>query len=574
MRLIMVGHPNVGKSALFNRLTGARVVVSNYPGTTVEFTRGVMRLVGRRVEVLDFPGTYSLDSSCKAEEVVLAGLEEMAPDDVLLNVVDSTNLERNLGLTLQLLSLRRPMLVALNFWDEAQHTGVSIDAPALEQRLGVPCVPVVAVAGLGIRTLVERIRESRPSTYLLNGRCRWEAVGEIVREVQTLRHRHHTWRERLGDASLQPFTGAAIAVVVLGGSMAVVHWVGEGLIEGVCEPLFVRMWTPAVLWLSTHWGNEGWLHDVLIGTLTGGEINYGESFGLLTTGLYVPLAVILPYVFAFYSVLAVLEDSGYLPRLAVLADRLMHTVGLHGMGVIPMLLGMGCNVPGALSCRIMESERERFIASALLAIGVPCMAQTAMIVGLAGRYPLALPIIFGSLVIIWFALGLLMNRFLPGESPEILVDVPPYRRPRVRSLAKKVGMHLTWYLREAVPFVLLGVLLANLLYHLGVIAFAGRLAAPVVGGVLGLPAESVGGLLIGLLRKDLAVGMLAPLDLPFRQTVVACVVLVLYFPCVATLPVLLKELGSRQMLLAAAIMIGTALAAGGILNLALWATVG
>ena len=169
---------------------------------------------------------------------------------------------------------------------------------------------------------------------------------------------------------------------------------------------------------------------------------------------------------------------------------------------------------------------------------------------------------------------MILNRILPGESPEILVDVPPYRLPRLRSLAKKVGMRLSWYLREAVPFVLLGVLLANLLYHLGVIAFAGRLAAPVVGGILGLPVESVGGLLIGLLRKDLAVGMLAPLDLSFRQTVVACVVLVLYFPCVATFAVLLKELGGARMLLAAAIMIATALAAGGVLNLALWATVG
>ena len=383
MRLIMIGHPNVGKSALFNRLTGVRVVISNYPGTTVEFTRGAMHVAGERVDVLDFPGTYSLDSSCKAEEVVLAGLDEMAPDDVLLNVVDSTNLERNLGLTLQLVSLRRPMLIALNFSDEAAHTGIEVDARALERRLGVPCVPVVAVAGLGIRTLVERIREARPSACPLNGPCRWETVGEILREVQTLHHRHHTWRERLGDASLQPFTGAVIAVVALGGSMAAVHWVGEGLIERVCDPLVTRIWTPVVLWLSTHLGSGGWLHDVLIGALTGGEINYGESFGLLTTGLYVPLAVILPYIFAFYSVLAILEDSGYLPRLAVLADRLMHTVGLHGMGVIPMLLGMGCNVPGALSCRIMESRRERFIASVLLAIAVPCMAQTAMIVGLA-----------------------------------------------------------------------------------------------------------------------------------------------------------------------------------------------
>ena len=575
MRLVMVGNPNVGKSALFNRLTGAHVIVSNYPGTTVEITRGAMRIATQRIEVVDFPGIYSLEPTCKAEEVAAKEFAKLTPDDVILNIVDSTNLERNLGLTLQLIKLRKPMLVGLNFWDEAEHTGVKIDAPVLEGLLGVPCIPVVGTTGEGTKTLAERIHQAAISPYEFDDHCKWDEVGRILGTVQRLSHRHHTWRERLGDASLNPFAAAVIAILVLGLSLGAIRWVGEGLIDYIFEPFFNRVWSPLMLEFSAFLGGGGWLHHLLIGTLINGEINYGESFGLLTTGLFVPFAAVLPYIFAFYLLLSILEDSGYLPRLAVLADRLMHNVGLHGMGVVPMLLGLGCNVPGALSSRIFESDRERFICIMLTAIAVPCMAQTAMIIGLAGRHgPQALAIIFGTLFVVWLGLGVVLNRFLKGESPEILVDVPPYRMPHFRSLAKKVWMRLVWFLREAVPFVLGGVLLANLLYSAGVIDFIGRLAAPVVTGLMGLPEESVGGLIIGFFRKDVAVGMLAPLHLSFRQTIVACVVLAVYFPCVAAFIIILRELGVVRMLMATAIMVATALVVGGILNLALRAVFG
>lgn len=570
MRLVMVGNPNVGKSALFNRLTGARVIVSNYPGTTVEITRGAMRTATQRIEVVDFPGIYSLEPTCKAEEVAATEIGKLTPDDVILNVVDSTNLERNLGLTLQLVKLRKPMLVALNFWDEAEHTGVKIDAPALEGILGVPCVPVVGTTGEGIKTLAARIHQAAISAYDFDDHRKWDEVGAILGTVQKLSHRHHTLGERLGDVSLKPFSGTVFAILVSGVSFGAIRWIGEGLIDTIFGPFFHRIWSPLMVELSVSLGGSGWLQHLLIGTLTGGKIVYGESFGLLTTGLFVTFAVVLPYIFAFYLVLSILEDSGYLPRLAVLADRLMHKVGLHGMGVVPMLLGLGCNVPGVLSSRIMESDRERFICITLTTIAVPCMAQIAMIVGLAGRQGAqALAVIFGTLFVIWFVLGVALNRFLQGESPEILMDVPPYRMPHLRSLAKKVWMRLVWFLREAVPFVLGGVLLANLLYSAGVIDFIGRLAAPVVIGLLGLPKESIGGLLVGFLRKDVAVGMLAPLHLSFRQTIVACVVLAVYFPCVATFTMIVRELRVARMFMATAIMGATALVVGGALNLVL-----
>ena len=575
MKVVLAGNPNVGKSALFNRLIGASVIVSNYPGTTVEFTRGTMRAGERQIEVVDLPGAYSLAPTCKTEEVANRGIEELAPGDVILNVVDSTNLERSLGLTLQIIKLRRPMVVALNLWDEAKHTGVQIDVPALEKELGVPCVPIVAITGEGMKSLVEKIFQATASPRDFDDSQRWCEVGTILGTAQKLTHRHHTFLERLGDASLRPFTGAAIAVLVLGLSLGAIRLVGEGLIAYVFNPFFEKAWSPLALKFSALLGGGGWLHDLLIGKLADGRIDYGTSFGLLTTGLYVPFAAVLPYVFAFYLVLSVLEDSGYLPRLAVLADRIMHKVGLHGMGMIPMLLGLGCNVPGVLSSRIMESNRERFICITLLAIAVPCAAKAAMIIGLAGRHgPPALAIIFGTLLLVWFVLGVILNKVLKGESPEILVDIPPYRLPYFKGLLKKVWARLVAFVLEAVPFVLAGVLLANLLYTFGVIDFIGRLAEPVFSGLLGLPRDAVGGLVIGFLRKDVAIGMLVPLNLSFRQTVVACLVLSVYFPCVATFAVMLREIGIAGMLKAGVIMALTALTAGALMNLALKAALG
>jgi len=567
MKILLVGNPNVGKSVVFNRLTGANVIVANYPGTTVEFTAGKVRVDGQRVEIIDVPGTYSLEPTCKAEEVAVTMLDGMTDEDVLVNIVDATNLERSLNLTLELIKRRKPMVVALNFWDETKHTGVKIDVAKLEVLIGVSCVPLVAITGTGIKTLVEHVASARISSYQFDDAERWHEIGKIVSSVQQIMHRHHSLRDRLEDASVRPLSGALIAGVVLLGMFEAIRWIGEGLIAHVCSPVFERLWVPVVLKLSGALGGTGFLHGLLIGKLVDGKISFSESFGLLTTGLYVPLGAVLPYVFAFYLVLSILEDTGYLPRLAVLADTVMHRLGLHGMAIIPMLLGLGCNVPGALSARIMESRKERFIAATLMAIAVPCMAQISMIVGLAGNYGArALVPVFVTLLLVWLVLGRILHRTVKGESPEILLDVPPYRIPYWPGLAKKVVMRMVWFLREAVPWVLVGVLLVNLLYEFKVIAVAGNLTAPVVTGILGLPREAVGGLVIGFLRKDVAVGMLAPLHLSLRQMIVASVVLAMYFPCVATFVVLAKELGAAGLLRATAIMLGSALIVGVALN--------
>ena len=570
MKILLMGNPNVGKSVVFNRLTGANVIVSNYPGTTVEFTKGSMKIGGQRTELIDVPGTYTLEPTCKAEEIAVQMLKETKAGDVVINIADSTNLERSLNLTLQLIKRKVPLIVALNFWDETKHTGISIDVGKLEEILGVPCVPTCAVTGEGVSWLVETIKDAKTSAYQYEEKERWHEIGNIVEAVQKVTHQHHTLLQRLGDASVKPITGLPIALVVLFLAFKVIQFIGEGLIGYVGEPIFENLWAPVMLKLSSLLGGEGFLHDLIIGDLIEGEIDFGQSFGLLTTGLFVPFAAVLPYVFAFYVVLSFLEDSGYLPRLGILVDTVMHRLGLHGLAIIPMMLGLGCNVPAALSTRILETRKQRFIAATLMAIAVPCMAQIAMIAGLAGKHGAAgLGIIFGTLFIVWLLLGILMNRFSRGESPEIFIEIPPYRIPYLRGLAKKIWIRIKWFVKEAVPWVLFGVFIVNILYTLGIIQFIGRFTAPVVTGVLGLPREAVGALIIGFLRKDVAVGMLAPLGLTLKQLVIASVVLTMYFPCVATFTTLAKELGFVDMLKSAGIMIVSSLIVGGLLNLIL-----
>ena len=570
MRIFLVGNPNVGKSVLFRRLTGIYAIVSNYPGTTVELIAGRIRVGKGIAEVTDLPGAYSLEPTSEAEKVTAKMLNGLEKDDIVVNVLDSTNLERSLGLTLELVKLRRPMVIALNLWDEAAHTGVKIDVKLLEEMLGLPCLPLVALTGEGVKALVDSLPHARTSGRVFDSARRWDEVGKIVKRVQVITHRHHTLLDRLGDASLRRFTGIVIALGVLGMSFEAIRLIGEGLIRWIFEPLFQGIWSPLMLQLSGFLGGNGFLHALLIGDLVDSGIDYGQSFGLLTTGLFVPFGAVLPYVFAFYLVLSLLEDCGYLPRLAVIADRFMHTVGLHGMGIVPMLLGLGCNVPGALAGRIMESARERFIGVTLMAIAVPCMAQVAMIIALAGPYGAhALALIFGTLAALWLVLGTILRKTMKGESTELLLDVPPYRVPFLRGLAQKVGMRLASFMVEAVPFVLLGVLLVNLLYYLKVIDAIGRFTSPVIVSLLGLPPESAGALVVGFLRKDVAVGMLIPLHPSFRQTIVASVVLSIYFPCVATFAVILRELGILGTLKASAIMVATVLTVGGLLNLIL-----
>jgi len=570
MQILLVGNPNVGKSALFSRLTGTHIIASNYPGTTVEFTRGYLNLGEERAELIDVPGNYTLEPGSKAEEVAVEMLKE---GDLVINVVDATNLERNLNLTLQLLERQTPVIVALNMWDDTKHRGINIDVARLEELLGVPVVPTVGVTGQGVKELVRRLPEAKvpenARTYS-NSDERWARVGDIVSQVQSLSHRHHRWYEHLEDASSHRVGGILIALLVLFAIFLFVRFAGEGIINYVTDPLFEGLWTPVLAKLSVALGAGGFWHNILIGNLIGGGIDYYQSFGLLSTGLYIPLAVVLPYIFSFYLALGILEDIGYLPRLAVLMDTIMHRLGLHGYAIIPTILGFGCNVPGIMATRILESRKQRFIAATLISIGVPCAALQAMIIGVVGRQGVGyVAMVYGSLLISWVIIGLILNRAVKGFNPELLVEIPPYRLPPWRVIGEKLWLRVTGFIKEALPIVLGTVLVVNILYTLGVFNAIADITAPVLTGLWGLPKETITALVVGLLRKDVALGMLAPLALTAKQLVISSTVLAMFFPCVATFVILARELGIRDLLKAMGIMIAAALIMGSLQNLIL-----
>jgi len=569
-KILLMGNPNVGKSVIFSRLTGIGVIASNYPGTTVEFCRGCVGSGEQRLEVIDVPGTYSLEPTSPAEEVAVKMLNKAVEekDSIVVNVVDATNLERNLNLTLQLLKKETPMIIALNLWDETKHLGISIDVEKLQKIIDVPIIPTVAITGEGISALIKKLPEAKKGEYEFDDNERWHEIGKIVEEVQKIKHKHHTIFERLDDLTIHPWTGIPIAIVLMLAIFQLIRFIGENLIIYIFEPIFENLWAPLMIGLSGLLGSKGIIHNILIGQLINGRIDFSQSFGILTTGLYVEFAQVLPYVVAFYLVLSFIEDSGYLARLAVLLDKLMHLVGLHGMAIIPMFLGLGCNVPGTLSLRILETKRERFIAATLMAICVPCMSLSAMIFGLVGKYGAQgiFPVYF-TLFVVWLVGGILMNLIFKGESPEIFTEIPPYRLPYLIALFKKVWMRIKWFLQEATPFVLLGVLLVNILYAIGIINFIGGIVGPIMTKLLGLPVEAAAALLIGFLRKDIAVGMLVPLRLSLKQLIIACVVLAMYFPCVATFAALLKELGILDLIKATLIMVCSAFLVGVLLNL-------
>ncbi|MBN2179340.1 MAG: ferrous iron transporter B [Deltaproteobacteria bacterium] len=568
MKILLMGNPNVGKSVIFSRLTGVRVVSSNYPGTTVSYTSGFMKTGDETAEIIDVPGTYTLEPTSEAEEIALDMLKS---GDVVINVVDATNLERNLYLTLQLLEKKIPLVVALNLWDDTKHRGISIDRKKLETILGVPVIATSGLTGQGIKDLAESIPRATTSDITsMNRDERWAFVGKIIDNIQTIAHRHHRWFERLEDASVKPKTGLFIAAAVLAISYYIIRFVGENLITYILDPFFYKIWLPVLTKLSVLMGEGGLLHDVIVGKLISGNIHFIESFGLLSSGLYVPIAMVLPYIISFYLVIGLLEDIGYLPRLAVLLDTTMHKIGLHGFAIVPTLLGLGCNVPAIMATRVLESRRERFIAATLVSIAIPCASAQAMIFGLVGKFGgKYVAMVYGTLFLVWIILGYILNKILKGLSPELLIEIPPYRIPPWGIVFQKLFYRIDNFLREAVPIILAAVFIINILFIFGIFDYVARFAAPVITGIWGLPEESIVAIVIGFIRKDAALGMLAISALTAKQMVIGSVVLTMFFPCIATFVVLLKELGLRDFLKSMLIMIVSALTVGGLLNVIL-----
>ncbi|MFW5996712.1 MAG: FeoB small GTPase domain-containing protein [Verrucomicrobiota bacterium] len=568
-RLLLTGNPNVGKSAVFTRLTGIHATTSNYPGTTVTVKKGRSRIGDEDFEVIDLPGTYSLDFTNEAEKVAVELLETA---DIIVNVVDATNLERNLQLTMQLLERGQPLVMCLNMSDDAEHKGIHIDADKLSERLGIPVIPTVALSGRGIKELAAAVQEDvekLESGGVFDGiphhnrSERWLDIGSIVDDVQCLKHRHHTFLERLQDISIHPFSGIIFAAMVLTLSFFVIRTIGEGLIDYVMNPFFNNVYLPGVQFLADKFTGDGLVHHLFIGRLIDGEIDFIQSMGMLTTGLYVPLAMVLPYIIAFYLILSLLEDIGYLPRLGVLLDALMHKVGLHGFSVIPLLLGLGCNVPGILATRSLETRRERFIACTLISIGVPCVSLQAMIMKLVGElgigYVAAVYIFLAATVLL---LGSLLKLIIRGFLPELIIEIPPYRFPSPQVTLHKLFFRCRGFLAEAIPLILAGILVLNFLDYFNFFEVIANLTAPLVTNIWGLPKDAILPIVMGFLRKDIAAGLLVPLQLSGAQIMTATVLLSLTFPCIATFAVLVVELRWRDALKSIGLMLISAVILG------------
>jgi len=561
-KILLIGNPNVGKSVIFSRLTGINVITSNYPGSTVNFTKGYLSIGKDKFEIIDIPGTYTLEPTSKAEEVAVKMLNEGA--DYIINIVDATNLERNLNLTLQLLKQNIPVIIALNFWDETKHFGIYIDVAEFEKKLNIPIIPTCALTGEGIKELINRLPEAKSKIYKYEEEEKWHEIGNIVTQVQKLSHRHHTFLDRLEEISIRPLTGIPFALIILFITFIAVRFIGEGLINYILNPLFNNLYHPAIINVVNTILHYESLQRLLLGTTP--EVM--ESFGLLTTGIYIPLVVVLPYVFAFYLILGLLEDIGYLPRLAVLLDFLLHKIGLHGYASIPVILGLGCKVPAMLSIRILETKREKIIATVLVLMIAPCMPQTAMIMSLIAPHGVKFIILIFSLFFLIAVLNsFILNRLIKGEAPELFVEIPPYRIPYIPSVLKKMWLRLKAFIMEAVPLIIVGVFIIGVLDILGVTNFLANLFGKPITSILGLPKETISVMILGFLRKDISIALLVPFNLDIKQLIIASVFMVLYLPCIATFFTLIKEMGIKNTLIIVLIMLSTAIVIGALLNI-------
>lgn len=566
IKAVLAGNPNTGKSLLFSRITRTGAVSANYSGTTVETRTGKFIYQGTDYELIDGSGLYSLEEFCENDRTALSLLDE---GDVIINVIDATNLERNLNLTLQLVEKRKPMVVCLNFWEETEHKGIHIDAAALEKILDVPVVTASALQNDGIPELVAAISRARISTADFSGKDPWIHIGAIVKKVQKLTHRHHTFLELLSDITLNPAGGILSAVIVLVATLLFVRFIGEGMIANILDPFYLKLYSPFIHDL-VHKIPSQFMDNLLIGH----TVDPLQSFGILTSGVYIALVLVFPYFLAFYIVFGFLEDFGYLPRLAVVLDNTFHRLGLHGYSAIPVMLGLGCKVPAFLSTRILTNRREKILTTSLIMISAPCLPQTSMIISLGSHYgvPVVLSI-FIILLVIAFVTTLVLNRFMKGESSDFFTELPSYRMPSAVLMGRKLWMRVADYFYEVIPMIVFGVLIMNLLDRFYVIGFITDIIKTPVEYVFGLPPEIAPIMIMGFLRKDASIALLAPLNLSAEQFIIGSIFLTLYIPCIASFFTLARESGIRDSLKIMAIVFAAASGACAILH-ALFAAAG
>src|ERR1700693_3616234 len=639
--VVLVGNPNVGKSALFGALTGTYVTVSNYPGTTVEVSTGHAVMWGRRVAIVDTPGAASFVPFSEDERVTRDILLEGPPRHVVV-VGDAKNLERTLLLAVQVSEMEIPFVLCLNMMDEALARGLAVDEERLAERLGVPVVSTVAVRREGIPRLIEALERPRPGktriaypepvekavervvpllppsrlsarslalmalsgdgtlSAWLSERMSPESLARLEAARQSLRRQfpepvaYVVNRARLAEASrigqlaaprgetgerprrrfaraLDTATthriwGLPILAAILYLCYLFVGVFGaKTLVDLLENGLFGKILSPAATAAANRWIPWAIVRDLFVG-----------PYGIITMALAYSLALVLPIFGTFFLACGALEDSGYLPRLAVMVNRLFKKMGLNGKAVLPMVLGLGCDTMAAMTTRILETPKERLIVILLLALGVPCSAQLTVVMAmLSGLSLWAVVIWSGTVLGVILLVGRLASKMLPGRGGDFVLELPPLRAPRIGNIAVKTLARVEWYLKEAVPLFVLGTLILFVADRLRLLGFVERAAEPVLTGFLGLPRETAGAFVVGFLRRDFGAAGLFELarhgKLSPEQIVVSMVTITLFIPCIANFFMIVKERGWKTGLAIAAFITPFALSVGAALHWALTA---
>lgn len=593
-RIVLVGNPNVGKSVIFNELSGMHVDVSNFPGTTVEITRGRFK----EYDVYDTPGVYGV-SSFNDEERVARDIILQA--DVIINIVDATHLERDLFLTQQLIDMGKVIIVLLNFMDEVEKLKIAIDIERLSKFLGVLVVPIKALEGVGAEYLFRSVAQAREGIqrdelhaqlHLMLKMVGSQAEALLVLEGdQVIADRHgvraedsrdiiyigrrnrvnyivnHVLRDtdyrdrfsdRLGRWTLHPWTGIPIFVLAMYVAYLFIgKLVAQDLVGFTEKDIGRGYWEP---WI------RGVVNSIFSDSSPWSSLLVGE-FGVITMTTTYLFFLLLPLVSSFYIALSLMEDSGYLPRLATMVDKTFGAIGLNGRAVIPLILGFGCVTSATITTRLLGTEREKTIATAILQFAIPCSAQIAVIAALLAGAGIG-PMLVYTLVIlaVLISIGTLLHRLIPGTSAPLLLDLPPLRLPRIENVLRKTMFRTYQFMKEASGWFFAGALGVALAQETGVLQVLQRLFVPLTTGWLQLPPQAATVFIMGVVRRDFGAAGLYDMSLSPMQVTVALIVITLFVPCIASLVVMMKERGWKEGII---VWIGTwvvAFAVGGIVS--------
>jgi len=632
-KVILIGNPNVGKSVIFNYLTGRYVTVSNYPGTTVEVASGTMSVPGKKLQVIDTPGINSLIPMSEDEKVTRDILLS-EPRKSLVQVVDTKNIRRGLLISLQLLEMGLSFTLVLNMWDEAKSRGIDIQSQTLSKILGVPILRTVATRRKGLEKIQDHLRSqsssgppipypetieagvsrimpvlpeapiskrslalmllsgdeslagwlrqnlsdetirkieaihqeiqghfAEPIGYLIN-QARLRRVDELVSQVMGSKgEAPKSFASLLGNLSIHPFWGIPILLFILWITYEFVGVFGAQIsVKFLEEIVFDKWFLPPIRSLVQWVIPIRILQEFLVG-----------PYGVFTMALTYAIAIVFPIVGCFFLVFGLMEDSGYLPRLAVMSNQIFKKMGLNGKAVLPMILGLGCDTMATMTTRILETEKDRTIVTFLLALGVPCSAQLGVILGLFSGLPAVYIVIWIALIsTILVVVGYLASRVIPGESSDFILEIPPLRIPQISNIVIKTLARIEWYLKEAVPLFILGTSLLFILHETKILGLLERAAAPVIVHFLGLPVKATEAFIIGFLRRDYGAaglfmlakdGLLSP-----HQILVSLVTLTLFIPCIAQFFMMIKERGLKKTIWMSLAIFPIAFGTGGVLN--------